>query len=91
MDKRLQQLRERIFSIDKEIVGLLVQRTKTAIEISGEKEKLGLPVKDPEREKRVIENILSLPHTPMHTDDLEMIYRQIIHLSRDAQRRAGGQ
>ncbi|MBN2417026.1 chorismate mutase [bacterium] len=89
MNKRLEELREHIFSIDEEIVRLLVKRTETAIEISREKQKLGLPVRDPEREKRVIDTILHLPHAPMHSDDLEMIYRQIIHLSRDAQRREG--
>ena len=88
MNSRLTALRDDIFTVDENIVRMLVKRTEIAIGISKEKAKLGLPVKDPVREEQVINAITSLPHEPMHTEDLERIYRLIIDLSREAQMRA---
>jgi len=87
MQKTLTELRQEISRIDEKLVKILADRMTIALEISQVKHEQGLPIKDEKREKKVIEKIINIPHSPMKTDDLKMIYRQIIHLSREAQNR----
>ncbi len=53
----MKSLRKKIDRLDKRIVKLLNRRAKYADEIGKVKEKLGLEVYSPEREKQVIENV----------------------------------
>lgn len=55
MDTRLQQARETINEIDRQMAGLFVQRMRAAETIYACKKELGLPVQDEKREAELIE------------------------------------
>lgn len=52
--RRLEELRERISMVDDELIRVIGERRRIALEIGRLKEVLGLPVMDPGREARVV-------------------------------------
>jgi chorismate mutase/prephenate dehydrogenase len=55
--ERLDELRDRIISVDDEIIQLIGERRDLVLEIGRIKETLGLPVLDPAREARVVRRV----------------------------------
>ena len=85
MPQALEPLRKRIFEIDEELVGLLRERVRLALEIGRIKAELGVPVFDPEREKEVMLNAIRIPHAPLDSRSLEDLFGRILAICRDAQ------
>ncbi len=75
-------LRKRIDRLDKRIVKLLNQRAGYADEIGKIKEKLGIEVYSPEREKQVIENVSKNNPGPLTDEAVQRLYERIIDESR---------
>lgn len=74
----LEKKRKEIDSVDEKILALLNDRAKLAKGISLEKGKKGAAVYVPERERAVLENIISKNKGPLSNKALESIYRNII-------------
>ncbi len=74
----LEKKRKEIDSVDEKILALLSDRAKLAKGISLEKGKQGASVYVPERERIVLENIISKNKGPLSNKALESIYRNII-------------
>jgi len=53
----LEELRERIISVDDEIIRLIGERRDLVLEVGRIKESLGLPIMDPAREARVVRRV----------------------------------
>ncbi|MFN4131465.1 MAG: prephenate dehydratase [Caldimicrobium sp.] len=87
MEKRLMELRKKIDQIDEEIITLLKERLKTALEIGKIKEKKGVQTFDLGREKQIIKRILELNEGVFPEETLKVIYSEIIRACRASQER----
>lgn len=83
---RMKSLRIRIDFLDKLIVRLLNRRAKYADEIGKIKEKLGLEIYSPEREKQVFENVSRANPGPLTDEAVRRVYERIIDESRRLER-----
>lgn len=93
MDKlllsRLAPLRERIDSIDRQILELINQRAQVAIEVGEVKHELDEsgPVLKPEREASLIRHLQELNEGPCLAESVEAIWKEIISACRGLERR----
>ncbi|MFN3920855.1 MAG: prephenate dehydratase [Caldimicrobium sp.] len=87
MEKRLTELRKKIDQIDEDIITLLKERLKTALEIGKIKEKKGVQTFDLGREKQIIKRILELNEGVFPEETLKVIYSEIIRACRASQER----
>lgn len=83
---RMKSLRRKIDLLDKLIVRLLNRRAKYADEIGKIKEKLGLEIYSPEREKQVFENVSHANPGPLTDEAVKRVYERIIDESRRLER-----
>lgn len=88
MDKKLnlQELREKINNIDKELVVLLEQRFQCVMEIGMYKKENLIPVLDSKRESEVIEKSKNLLNNPQYDKYLEKLYTEIMKTCRQLQK-----
>lgn len=77
----LDELRQRIDSLDDEIVALLNQRAEAAVEIGRLKNAAGSPVFAPDREKRILDRICEKSSGPLSKASLLAIYRELMSAS----------
>ena len=77
----LESLRDEIDRIDEQVVSLLNQRVRAAVEIGRIKDKLGVDPYDPAREEQVFDKLQSINGGPMQGDSLRTIYREVISAS----------
>ena len=83
----LEDLRNKIDEADAKIVKLIAERIRIAEEIGREKKKQGKQIEDAARTKRVLENVGNLAREEkVNREDIESIYRQIVTVSKNAQR-----
>ena len=82
----LEELRKRIDELDQQLVLLLNERAKAAILVGHLKAATSLPVYEPTREKRVLENVRSHNGGPLPDIELTHIYERIIDVMRALQR-----
>lgn len=79
---KLEEWREEIDSIDKEILRLINKRARMALEVGALKIKAELPIYDREREQKVIENLCAENEGPLSCDAVIRIFRRIIQETR---------
>ncbi|HEY9165889.1 MAG TPA: endolytic transglycosylase MltG [Candidatus Kryptonia bacterium] len=84
--KDMKSLRKKIDRLDKRIVKLLNRRAKYADDIGKIKEKEGLEVYSPEREKQVIENVSRENPGPLTSEAVKRVYERVIDESRRLER-----
>ncbi|ACI22155.1 MULTISPECIES: prephenate dehydratase [Thermodesulfovibrio] len=77
-NEKLQNLRDKIDKIDKEILKLLNDRAKLAIKIAEIKKTQGLSFYDPVREKNIINKILKLNKGPFSDEVIKTLFREIL-------------
>jgi len=88
----IDELRERIDVIDDQLVRLLNVRVACAVEIGKLKHELGMPVYQPEREKRVLEKVRKAAIDlagPLTSDAVVRIFERVIDEARRAERESG--
>jgi len=74
----LEQYRERIDQIDKELVKLLNERAQVVIEIGKLKNKTGGQIYAPDREKEVLEKIKAVNQGPLPDRTLVAVWRELM-------------
>lgn len=86
-DADIGQWRERIDRIDRIVLELLNERSKSANAIGHVKQQLGLPIYVPEREHQVLDGVLE--HNPGPLDDaaVRRLFERIIDETRSLERR----
>ncbi len=82
----LEEIRKKIDEIDNEIIRLLNERARAAIEIGKIKEQANAHVYAPAREKQVIEQLCAKNTGPLTADALKSIYKEIISASRSMEK-----
>jgi chorismate mutase len=88
----IDELRERIDVIDNQLVRLLNVRVACAVEIGKLKHELGMPVYQPEREKKVLAKVKQAAADlagPLNADAVVRIFERIIDEARRAERESG--
>jgi chorismate mutase-like protein len=82
----LEELRERIDVLDRQLVDLLNERARAAQMVGHLKAATSLPVYEPNREKLVLANVRSANQGPLPDAELTHIYERIIDVMRSLQR-----
>lgn len=82
----LAHCRERIDEVDRRILDLLNERTRTVEEIGRIKQAAQFPVYEPKREDQVFQNIADHNRGPLSTDAARRVFERIIDEMRKIQR-----
>lgn len=85
--REIEILRERIDTLDVEIVRLISERAGAANTIGRLKQGASLPVYEPKREQDVFANVKRLNAGPLSDADMLHVYERIIDVMRGLQRR----
>lgn len=83
----LEDLRAQIDDLDQRIIALLKQRADISHQIGEEKNSLGLPVYDPQREALLLDSLTAGDLGRLDAEAVAAIYREILSASRALQRR----
>ena len=83
---KLDEFRLLIDDVDRRIVALLNERTRTVEEIGRVKRSAQLPIYEPKREDQVFANIASANQGPLTPEALRGIFERIIDAMRTIQR-----
>jgi chorismate mutase len=78
----IDDLRERINSIDDALLKLFNERAKLALEIGKMKKTLGLPIHIPSREEQIITRVQRENPGPLPPTSIMRLYQQLIQESR---------
>jgi chorismate mutase/prephenate dehydratase len=79
--KELEKLRREIDAIDNEILGLLNKRSNIVLDIAHIKRNENAKFYSPEREREILERLISLNEGPFPNETLKVIYREILSAS----------
>ncbi|HTP32179.1 MAG TPA: chorismate mutase [Candidatus Acidoferrales bacterium] len=83
---QLDELRVLIDDVDRRLVALLNERTRTVEEIGRVKRSAALPIYEPKREAEVFANVTSTNHGPLTPDAVKRIFERIIDEMRSIQK-----
>jgi chorismate mutase len=78
--------RDEIDRIDEELVRLLNERSKCAIEIGRVNREIGQPVYSPAREKQVLDHVTGINTGPLDDEGVRRLFERIIDESRRIER-----
>lgn len=81
--QRIAELRQRIDEIDCEIVRLLNERAKAALEIRKLKPQVHWGLYDPKREEEIFAHIAECNEGPLFAENLREIYQAILHVMKE--------
>ena len=81
----IDSLRQKIDKIDLQILGLLQQRAKLAVDIGKIKSQQNLPIHNAQRERKIIADLLQQNSGPLNNDSIKNIFGTIIRECRDLQ------
>jgi len=83
---KLDEYRVVIDDVDRRLVELLNERTRTVEEIGRVKRSAALPIYEPKRETEVFQNITASNQGPLSPDALKRIFERIIDEMRSIQK-----
>ncbi len=78
----LENLRQEIDRVDKEIISLLNKRALFSLQILQEKKKLNLPIYNQQREEQVLQNVMEENKGPLPDEQIKSIFHVIIESCR---------
>ena len=87
-DDRMEEWRRRIDAIDDELLRLLNDRARSAIEIGHIKRRLNLPVYSAEREAEILARVSRANRGPLEAAAIRRLFERIIDESRSLERHA---
>ena len=70
--------RKKIDEIDRRLVQLLNERARCAVEIGKVKRQNALPIREPQREKEVLQHVLDANQGPLKNDALHRVFERIV-------------
>jgi chorismate mutase len=82
----IEDWRDEIDNIDEQLVRLLNERSKCAIELGRIKRELGLPIYSPDREVQVIDHVTGINGGPLEPEAMRRLFERIIDESRRLER-----
>ena len=78
--------RIKIDELDRRLVELLNERAQAAHEIGKLKRNTSMPIYEPDREKKIFENVQRANHGPLPEGELRQLYERIIDVMRNIQK-----
>lgn len=84
---RIEDCRAEIDGIDETLIRFLNQRARIAVEVGMLKRTAGLPLCDPERERRVLARVCEVNAGPLGDEAVTKLFRRIIRESRRVEAR----
>lgn len=78
--------RKKIDEMDRRLVALLNERAEAAKEIGRLKRHTNMPIREPEREQVILDNVAKHNRGPLPDEELHAIYERIIAAMRRLQR-----
>ena len=82
----LKLLRQKIDDIDDKLLNLLNERASCAVEVGKIKITQNLPIYSPEREKQIIQRLISRNPGPLQEHSIRTLFERIIDESRHLER-----
>jgi chorismate mutase len=89
-DPELDELRRAIDLVDSQLLGLIQERIRLVLEVGVHKQRRGIAVYDPERERRLLERLQALAQPPLEPDTVRRIFERLIDESRTLEQRHSG-
>jgi chorismate mutase len=86
---RVEQLRERVDAVDRELVRALNERARIVQEIVALKAEAGVPLFDPKREEEILRRVVEWNDGPIYDTSMREIYELILHRIRDLEIQRG--
>lgn len=77
--RKIDELRDKIDTIDRLLVEKLNERAEFALKIRALKAETKMPLYDPGREEDIFQKITVINNGPLYDDDLRGIYETILH------------
>jgi chorismate mutase-like protein len=84
----IEDWRKKIDELDRQLVRLLSERARAAVEIGRLKRNTSMPIYEPDRERIVFTNVQEVNPGPLPGRDLVRIYERIIDVMRNIQKEA---
>ena len=82
----ISEWRNRIDALDLDLVRILNERARCAIEIGQIKRKRNMPIYDPKREEQIIETVTARNSGPLDGEGMRRLFERIIDESRRIER-----
>ena len=89
MQEKVQELRDRVDEVDKDLVRALNERARIVQEIMAMKAEAGAPVYDPKREEEILQRAMEYNEGPIYDTSMREIYELILHRIRDLEIQRG--
>jgi chorismate mutase len=89
MQERVNELRERVDEVDRELVRALNERARIVQEIVALKAETGAPVYDPKREEEILRRVVEMNEGPIYDSSMRDIFQLILHRIRDLEIQRG--
>jgi chorismate mutase len=86
--ERIDDLRQRIDEIDRQLVELLSERAGLVVEIGHIKQARGLALYQPDRERKIFETVEAMNPGPLSGRALRRLFERILDESRSVERHA---
>jgi chorismate mutase len=82
----IDQVRERIDALDRELLRMFNERASLALEIGELKKERALPIYDPSREKRIFDAMSAANPGPLDNSAIVRLFERVIDESRSLER-----
>ena len=89
MQEKVQELRERVDEVDRELIRALNERARIVQEIMALKAEVGAPVYDPKREEEILQRVVDQNMGPIYDSSMRDIFELILHRIRDLEIQRG--
>jgi chorismate mutase len=89
MQEKVQELRERVDEVDRELIRALSERARIVQEIMALKAEAGAPVYDPKREEEILRRVVESNPGPIYDSSMRDIFEIILHRIRDLEIQRG--
>ena len=89
MQEKVQELRERVDEVDRELIRALNERARIVQEIMTLKAESGAPVYDPKREEEILRRVVEMNAGPIYDSSMRDIFELILHRIRDMEIQRG--
>lgn len=89
IQERVQELRERVDEVDRDLIRALNERAAIVQEIMAIKAEVGAPVYDPKREEEILQRVMEYNEGPIYDTSMREIFELILHRIRDLEIQRG--
>ncbi len=88
-DARIEELRERVDEVDRELIRVLNERARIVQELVAIKDETGMPLFDPKREEEILRRVAEENEGPIYDTSMREIFELILHRIRDLEVQRG--